>query len=78
MNLQIENNIFGLIYRGIIILDKVNYDNINLVSSISEIKSIEINTILEEKAKIKIIFPNQKYYQIDCIIHYAYIITEPN
>mgnify|MGYP003571295984 CR=1 FL=1 len=77
-NIKIENNIFGLIYRGIIILNISNCENINLVSSISTTKPIEINTILEINEKIKIIFPNQEYYQIDCIIQYAYIVTEPN
>ena len=78
-NIKIENNIFGYIFSGIKISEKNNCSNINLCSSNDENKEIEINTLLKENEKIKLLFINNEYYySIDCTLIYTYIISEPN
>ena len=75
-NVRIDNNIFGLIYSGIEIQDIINCDNINLLSSLYENTSININYTLLENEKINITINSYIYFI--CLIKYIYIITEPN
>ena len=75
-NVRIDNNIFGLIYSGIIIKAINNCDNMNLFSSVNTNTYISVSSQLEKDEKIKIIFSS--LYKVNCLISYTYIITEPD
>ena len=76
--LQIDNNIFGYVYDGIIIKDITSLGHIFLVSSISnKIFDFEENSILSKDEKIKINFTNNFYYESEYNFIYSYIVTEP-
>ena len=77
-NVTIDNNVFGLVYKGIKIKNIANCPNIVFVSSINENKDININSILEKNEDIKLKFPNNIINNVNCKISYQYIITEPN
>ena len=77
-NFEIENNIFGYEFLDILIQDKVECCDLNLLSSTDESKPIDINTYLDKEEKIKIEFKNNKEYnRLNCQIKYAYIVTDP-
>jgi hypothetical protein len=75
-NIRIDNNIFGLVYKKIVIKEKNNCDNINIFSNIIQDKSIDVNSTLNENEKIKIKL--NSYNAFNCLISYKYIITEPD
>ena len=77
-NVTIDNNVFGLIYKGIRIKNILNCHNIDFVSSINENKDINTNYILEKNEDIKLKFPNNIINKVNCTISYQYIITEPD
>ena len=77
-NITIDNNVFGLVYKGIKIKNIANCPNIDFVSSINENKDININSILEKNEDIKLKFPNNIINNVNCKISYQYIITEPD
>ena len=70
----IENNIFGNVYSEIQVIDFSGCDNINLFSSKKENIKIKNNYILEKDEHIRLELV--KYNTIQCVIEYAYFITE--
>jgi hypothetical protein len=77
-NVTIDNNVFGLVYKGIKIRNILNCHNISFVSSINESKDINENYILDGNEDIKLKFSNNLISNDNCIIEYKYIITEPD
>ena len=75
-NIRIDNNIFGLVYKKIVIKEKNNCDNINIFSNINQDRLIDVNSTLNENEKIKIKL--NSYNAFNCLISYKYIITEPD
>ena len=73
---RIENNIFGHVFSGIIILDLENCYNLDLISSISNDK-IGPNCTLPINGSIKLDF-NNNYTKSICNIQYSYKTTEPD
>ena len=77
-NFVIENNIFGYEFLEILIQDKIECSDFNLLSSTDESKLIDIGTYLNKEEKIKIEFKNnEEYHNLNCQIKYAYIVTAP-
>ena len=72
---RIENNIFGLVFSGIIISHLENCGNLKLTSSISG-DIINPNYTLSKDESIKLDF-NNNYTKFICNIQYNYIVTEP-
>ena len=72
---RIDNNIFGLIYSGIIIKEINNCNNINFFSTIEQDTYISNNHNLTYNENIKVNF--NSYNAVNCLIKYNYIITEP-
>ena len=80
-NVNIENNIFGLIYKNIRIIEIINCDNVILISTTKN-KNITLKDSvtfynLDKNENIKLEFINNTFYPINCTIKYKYIITEP-
>ena len=75
--LRIENNIFGYIFNGIIIIDLLNCNNHSLISSSSN-EILNINSTLDENETIKLEFNENNYNSFNCNIQYRHIITEPD
>ena len=74
---QIENNLFGYVFSGIIISHLENCDdNLKLISSISN-KTINPNYTLIKNEKIKLDF-NKNYTKFNCSMQYSYKATEPD
>ena len=75
----IENNLFGYIFSGVVILDIINYnDEPKLISSKSP-NQISVNYSLEEDEIIKLKFNQSDYYNsFNYSIKYIYKVTEPN
>ena len=77
-NITIDNNVFGLVYKGIKIVNIIDCHNIDFVSSLNENKYINENYILDEDEDIKLKFSNNTIDNDICIIKYQYIISEPD
>ena len=75
-NLTIENNIFGLVYSGIEIININNCDNINFFSS--KKRGDSGNCFLEGDEDLKFKITNEIPESDECIIEYKYILTEPD
>ena len=76
INYNIENNIFGYIYKEIRILDYP--ENTSLIYKISE-NIIERNSSLVEGQLETLIFPSNEFYEgKNYTIEYAYVITDPD
>ena len=75
----IENNIFGNIYKKILIQNISGYENLKLFSSINSNEEIEINKTFEENEKILLNASKTEndYGLIKCKLEYVYIITAP-
>ena len=76
-DLKIENNIFGYIFSGIMIIDLKNCDNPSLISSKSN-NIININDTLRKDETIKLEFNENNYSAFNCNLQYSHIITEPD
>ena len=77
-HLQIDNNIFGYIYDGIVIKDINSLEYIFLVSSKSnKIFDFEDNSIVSKDEIIKINFTNYNYIPSEYNFVFSYIVTEP-
>ena len=75
----IENNIFGYIYKTILIQDISGYENIKLFSSINSNEEIVVHKSFEENEKIilKALKTENDYGLINCKLEYIYKIIEP-
>ena len=76
-NIKIENNIFGYIYSHIQIIDKINCNNISLISSTNNLIETIYNLQINENIILNLDFSNNQYYPINCTLKYRYVITEP-
>ena len=75
-NVKIDNNIFGLTYSKIKIKEINDCNNINFYSSFNINTSIAANSSIAENEKIRVSF--NSYNEVQYIIKYIYIITEPD
>ena len=73
-NVTIENNIFGLIYFGISLINMVGCENVSLLSTSDESYALSYGSFVTEKIKIKI----KSYTKIECTLGYSPIATEPD
>ena len=73
---EIENNIFGYIYKGIKIL---NYPNDTYLIYKTNEKIIEKNSFLVENQMVSLIFSsNETYEGKNYTIEYAFVLTDPD
>ena len=75
--IKIENNIFGYIFSGIVILNFTIDDNPKLISSKTN-SSILLNKSLEKNELIQLEFNNNNYSSFNYHLEYTYKVTEPN
>jgi len=73
-NTFIENNIFRYAYSQVQVTNISGCDNINLFSSTNDNIKITNNYILNNNENIKLKFV--KYSTIQCVIEYAYFVTD--
>ena len=79
--INIDNNIFGLIIKGIKILSyPKNYFNYNVFYLYSNTysKIIEENDIIDKNDKIDFYYPRSRIYNSQYSIEYASVVTEPD
>ena len=76
VNVNIDNNIFGLVIYGIKIID-ISENQIKLYSTKNN-KEIENEDIIDKNDLIKIYSSNNEYNEMNCEIKYQPVITEPD
>ena len=75
--IRIENNIFGYIFKGILINELINCNNLDFFSSKTNNKILP-NYTLEENESINLNLSIGIYNGFNCILEYRAISTEPD
>ena len=73
-NVTIENNIFGLIYLGVSIVNMIGCENVFFTSTSDESYTLTFGSFVTEKIKLKL----KSYTKIECALSYCPIATEPD